>query len=134
MNRLEAADLSRNAVYRKNRQGAKNAKGERENLRLFSQSGAGNLALARIIKFFASVQSQRDLGGLQLSALGRRMGGQKAGRRDEEMLLLGPAFPPLELPDGGLEHLEIVEIGVLAHRRQHQRIDQRTRPDAASRR
>ena len=68
-----------------------------------------------------------DLGGLQRRALGRRMGSEIAGDRDEDVsALLAPAPRP-ELAHAGLQHLIAVETRIFPQQRPCQCGNQRLR-------
>ena len=72
-------------------------------------------------------QAAGDVGRLQRRALGRRMGGEIAGDRDEDVPALVGVAPDGELPDPRLQHLVGMEARVFPQHRMRERGDQRLR-------
>ena len=72
-------------------------------------------------------QAAGDVGRLQRRALGRRMGGEIAGDRNENVPALVGVAPEAKLPDPGLQHLARMEAQVFPQHRMRERGDQRLR-------
>ena len=64
------------------------------------------------MQFAASHQAARDVGCLQRCALGRRMGGEIGGDRDDDVPALVGITPNGELPDPRLQQLIRIEASV----------------------
>ena len=72
-------------------------------------------------------QAPGDVGGLQRRAFGRRMGGEIAGDRNEDVPALIGVAPDGELPDSRLQHLVGMKARVFPQHRMRERGDQRLR-------
>jgi hypothetical protein len=72
------------------------------------------------------MEPQCDLRRLQLGTPSRRVRCQEASHRDEDVFGFKLSLPFRILADAGLNHLQGVEIGILAHRGMHERVKKRT--------
>jgi hypothetical protein len=80
-----------------------------------------------LMKLPAAHEAPGNIGGLQSSTLGRRMGGKIAGDGDQDVPALAGVAPLPELAHGGFQHLIGVKARVLAQQRSAQRGDKRSR-------
>ena len=82
-----------------------------------SPSRSRRCCVGLLVQPAAAHEAPGDVGGLEGTSLGRRMGGEVARDGDQDMAALVGCAPFLVLAHARLEHLEGVEARVLAQER-----------------